>query len=206
MIGCVLLGAAGLIAAAKLFHHGRMCGMGGGGCGGRGRWRRFGHGPWGGYGHHGHWEGANDGWDDDFGHGHFAGGGGFGPRFFLRALAERLEATPAQERVIRDAVNELRESGAKLRGEGRKTRADVAAAFRKPQFDEVLFGELYARHDRTLEDLRKAFVGAGARIHDALDERQRARLADLIEAGPGAWRRPRFGGGRGPWAEEGRGW
>jgi hypothetical protein len=53
----------------------------------------------------------------------------------------------------------------------------------------VLFGELYARHDRAIEDLRKAFVGATAKIHDALDERQRARLADLIESGP------RFGGG-----------
>ena len=39
------------------------------------------------------------------------------------------------------------------------------------------------RH-RGLEELRKAFVGAGARIHEALDERQRARLADLIEKGP----------------------
>jgi hypothetical protein len=151
-----------------------------GGCGHGGRWRRhgFGHG-------YGSWDGP-DGWDDDIGPGRWHGG--FGPRFFFRSLADRLNATPEQERVIRNAFDELRESASKLRGEGRKTRAEVAEAFRKPHFDEVLFGELYARHDRELEDLRKAFVGAGARVHEALDERQRARLADLIERGPGRWR------------------
>jgi hypothetical protein len=110
--------------------------------------------------------------------------------FFARGVASRVQATPAQQRVIRDALAELREAAGKLRGEAGKTRADVAAAFRKPQFDEVAMGELYARHDRALEELRKAFVGAGAKIHDALDEEQRARLAKLIESGSGWWRRP----------------
>ena len=123
--------------------------------------------------------------------------GGFRNGFMARVISDRLEATPAQEKVIRDATEEFRESLAKLRGEGRKTRADVASTFRKGHFDEVLFGELFARHDNALTDVRKAFVGMGARIHDALDEKQRARaFADLIESGPGAWR-PRA---------RGRGW
>jgi uncharacterized membrane protein len=105
-------------------------------------------------------------------------------------LANHVQATPAQQRAIKDALGELKQAAGKLKGEGRKTRADVAAAFRKPQFDEVMLGELYARHDRGLEELRKAFVGAGARIHDALDEEQRGRLANLIESGSGWWRRP----------------
>jgi hypothetical protein len=120
-----------------------------------------------------------------------------GPRgFVVRTLSERLDATPAQEKVIRAATDELAEAASKLRGEGQRTRADVAAAFRKGHFDEVLFGELFARHDRSLEDLRKAFVGAGARIHDALDEGQREQLAALIEEGPRAFRR---GWGRRGW-------
>jgi hypothetical protein len=110
-----------------------------------------------------------------------------------RVISDRLEATPAQEKVIHDAVEEFREAATKLRGEGKKTRADVAGAFRKGHFDEVLFGELFARHDGALTELRKAFVGMGARIHDALDDKQRARLADLIESGPGAFR-PRWAG------------
>jgi len=193
MIGCVLLGAAGLFVAARLFHL-RHHGYWGGGCGHGGRWRRHGHGHWG-----GPWDGPGGFDDDDFGPGRWRGG--FGPRFFFRAVADRLNATPEQERVLRDAVHEVRESASKLRGEGRKTRAEVAEALRKPHFDEVLFGELFARHDRALEDLRKAFVGAGARIHDALDERQRSRLAELIEAGPGRW-----GRGGGAWMGRGPGW
>jgi hypothetical protein len=63
---------------------------------------------------------------------------------------------------------------------------------RKPVFDEVLFGELFARHDSTLERLRKAVVGALAKTHDALDDRQRQRLGDMIAEGPRAFRGARW--------------
>jgi hypothetical protein len=207
MIGCLLLGA-GVIALARMAHHhhhgwnhGRWsrCGAGwhGPGCG---AWRGYGYGPGGDDGD------ADGGYAGDYGGPDFGPGrhwlrGGFGGRlrggFMARAISARLEATPTQEKVIRDATDEFRETVAKLKGEGKKTRADVASAFRKGHFDEVLFGELFARHDTALVELRKAFVGMGAHIHDALDDKQRSRLAELIEAGPGAWR-PRFGG-RGAW-------
>ena len=54
---------------------------------------------------------------------------------------------------------------------------------RKSSFDEVMLGELFARHDDALEKGRRAVVGLGARLHTALDERQRDRLAGLIERG-----------------------
>jgi len=205
MIGCILLGAAGVMLVSRAFHrhhhgwhHARWAH-----CGGLGR-GMMSHGG-GFYGEHGPWggsEGGPDGGEYD------VQDADIGPRwmhslfgrgFVVRALADRLDATPAQEQVIRQATDEFRESAAKLKGEGKRTRAEIAAAFRKASFDEVLLGELYARHDRSIEDLRKAFVGMGARIHEALDEGQRARLADLIEAGPSAWR-PRWGRGRRYWA------
>lgn len=185
MIGCVLgtLGVIGLIKMARARRYGCFAGP----CGG-GFWRHHHHHGFGGFPHRG-W---NRGWDDggfagpdDFG----PGGGGGGGRVFLRGALDSLEMTPAQERVVFAAWDELREAGGKLRGEVRASRRDIAASFRKPVHDEVLFGELYARHDRAIEELRKAFVGATARIHEALDERQRARLADIIESGP------RWGGG-----------
>jgi hypothetical protein len=186
MIGCILLGAASLMLVSRVLHrhhhgwHGRWghCGLGHGGF--------HGHGPWGG-GHGGfHFGGGGD----------FDGGprwlrGGFGRGFVARALADRLQATRAQEQVIREATDEFGAAASKVKGEGKRTRADLAAAFRKGSFDEVMLGELYARHDRSLEDLRKAFVGMGARIHEVLDADQRAQLADMIEAGPEAWR-PRW--------------
>ena len=196
MIGCFLLGAAGLMLVSRVVHrphywHGGYARCGGwGGPHGGGRW-----------GHHAHGYGPGlEGEGGAFGEpgepGMRGGGHGWGGRwrgnpfrggFFARAIADRLDATPAQEKVIRDATDKLRESATKLKGEGKKTRADLAAAFRKSHFDEVLLGELYARHDRSLEDLRKAFVGMGARIHETLDDKQRERLADLIESGPGSW-------------------
>jgi hypothetical protein len=222
MIGCLLLGA-GVVALARMahrhhygWHHGRWarCGAEWHGPGGYGAWGGDGHG-FGPGGDDGYADGGYEGDEGgvDFGpgrqwlHGGLHGGlhegwrGGFRGRFrggfMARAIAERLEATPAQEKVIRDATDEFREAVVKLKVEGKKTRADVASSFRKSHFDEVLFGELFARHDSALVELRKAFVGMGAHIHDALDDKQRARLAELIEAGPGAWR-PRFGR-RGAW-------
>jgi hypothetical protein len=198
MIGCLLFGA-GLFMVARMIHrhhywghHGRWAHCGPGGYG------RWGHG-WRGYGYGcspANDDGFRDGGDDHgpgFGHGPHWMRAGFRNGFMARVISDRLEATPAQEKVIRDATEEFRDAVSKLRGEGRKTRGEVASAFRKGHFDEVLFGELFARHDTALTDIRKAFVGMGARIHDALDERQRARLADLIESGPGAFR-PRWAG------------
>jgi hypothetical protein len=166
MIGCIVLGGLAAVAAVKLWRW-----RGGGWCGGRWRHRHgFGgglHGPY--------------------------GGGGRGISFAVRFLSDRLETTPAQERLISEAFEELRAQVDPLREEGKKTRADVAAALRKPSLDEVLFGELFARHDEAMDRARKAFMGTVGKIHDALDERQRERLAELVERGPRF-----FGYGR-PW-------
>ncbi|HVR60464.1 MAG TPA: hypothetical protein VMU50_01120 [Polyangia bacterium] len=189
MIGCVLA-TLGVIGLAKVAHA-RRYGCYAGPCGG-GFWRRHHHG-FGRFHHCGWHHGGPTGgdFDDDFGPGSGAGHG----RFFLRGALDSLEMTPAQERVVFAAWEEMRDAGRELRGELRASRKDIAASFRKPVHDEVLFGELYARHDRALEALRKAFVGATAKVHEALDERQRARLADLIESGPRVGRgfyRPRW--------------
>jgi hypothetical protein len=84
------------------------------------------------------------------------------------------------------AFEEFRAEARGLREELSSSRRDVAAALRKPSFDEVLLGELYARHDTAIEKLRKAFVGMMAKVHDALEEPQREQLAQIIERGPGA--------------------
>jgi hypothetical protein len=142
-----------------------------GACGayGAGPWGRRG-GPWGGRGFGG------------FGH-------RGGRRHFVAFLLERLDTTAAQEKVITAALDELHEALEGQRGELRRTRADIAAATRSPSFDETRLGELFARHDASLEAIRKAFVGALGKIHAVLDDRQRERLADLIEAGPGGFYR-----------------
>jgi hypothetical protein len=150
----------------------------------RARWRR-----WHGYGGWGHGYGGacagRGGWDDGpwagpHDHG-FRRARGFGP---LGWLFRRLDATPEQERVIRAEVEAFLEKGAELKRELRLSRDDVANAVRAESFDEEVMGESFARQDDRIKDMRGAFVGALARIHDVLDERQRRRLADLLDSAP----------------------
>ncbi|MEP7124455.1 MAG: Spy/CpxP family protein refolding chaperone [Byssovorax sp.] len=189
MLG-IIIGTVCLIGLVKVLRRGRYgrhgygggCGTGGGGgCGG----------GWGGggrfRGHHGH-EGGWGGHEGGFRRGGWGGGWG-GPGFILRAIVEQLDATPEQEKVIVAAFREVREEAAKHRGEARKSREDIAKAMRSPGFDEVLLGELFARHDTAIEAMRRAATGALAKVHVVLDEKQRGELADLIENGPGFFRR-----------------
>jgi hypothetical protein len=169
-----LIGTACLIGLLVTLARGRAgCGSWGGGCSswsGRHRW--------------------SDGPGDGARHDHHGGGG----RWFLRGLFERLDTSPGQEKVILDAVNEARAAGTAARGEVGRTRADVAKAVRSASFDETLIGETFARHDSELETLRKAVVGSMAKIHAVLDDKQREKLAEMIESG-----RPFFGGFGGPY-------
>lgn len=129
------------------------------------------------------WPDESGGWRPRF------GGRRAGSRWILRAVMNRIGARPDQEATIREAMLDLEDTAHKLHGEGRKTREDIAEAMRAPGFDEVRMGELFARHDEELETLRRSLVGTLAKTHDALDEKQRRRLADLIAAGPRAfWR------------------
>jgi uncharacterized membrane protein len=176
MLGFII-GTACLIGLFKVLGRGRGrgrgYGWGGGGCGGGGRFRDHEGGD--------HREGGfrRGGW----------GGWGGGPGFFLRAIIDQLDATPEQEKVIAAAFREVRDEAAKNREEIRRSRGDIAKAMRSPGFDEVLLGELFARHDTAIEAMRRAVTGALAKVHVVLDEKQRSHLADLIENGPGFFRR-----------------
>jgi hypothetical protein len=170
MFGFVI-GFLCLFGLIKVLRYGR-----GGACGGRmhGGWGHHGHHGW---GRHGGWGGHHGGWRD-------------GGDFWLRGLYEKLDATPGQEKVIRAAVDEIKTAMQGARGELDTSRRDVAKAVRTGAVDEVQLGELFARHDEKLREVRKAFVGALAKVNEALDEDQRKRLADMLEGGFG-----RFGGG-----------
>jgi uncharacterized membrane protein len=98
-------------------------------------------------------------------------------------LSQRLDLTPAQEKVVFQSFGEVKDALRKGRGELKDSRRDIAKAFRAQSFDAVLLGETFSRHDNTIEDVRKAVTGALARIHEALDERQREKLAEILEEG-----------------------
>ncbi len=193
MIGCLIAGGLALFALSRLYRHRRWCHGGGfhhhgwhGGGGGGWGWGR-GH-----HGHHGHGHGHGHDWDGGF----ELGGPGpsndvwFGDdvpskRHFIRAVLARVNATPAQQRAIGEAVDVFRDDIKKLGGgELKRSRQEISDALRRPSFDAVVMGEQFARHDSIIEGSRKAFVGLVARVHDALEPEQRQTLAKLVERGP----------------------
>ncbi|MEM6291582.1 MAG: periplasmic heavy metal sensor [Myxococcota bacterium] len=103
-------------------------------------------------------------------------------------LAERLEASPEQYRVIRNEVEQFHDKTGDLRREMRLSRDDIAKAMRGDSFDEEIMGESFARQDDRIREVREQLVGALARIHDVLDERQRQRLAEAMDRMGGGWR------------------
>ena len=115
-------------------------------------------------------------------HGHH-GGYGHGRYFFHRVL-DRLDTTPGQEKVIRTALNDLKQEAYNLRSEVKTTRSEIAAALRASELDKAGLDRVFAKHDEVIEKLRASLVHAADQVHGTLDEQQRRKLADMIESGP----------------------
>ena len=187
MLG-IIVGTAALIGLIKVLRGGRRWGHGyghgrcgstgggagcdeGGGCGGGG-FRRHHHG-FGGW--RGGWRGGRDwgGEDDD---------AGPGP-VLLRGLFERLSTTPGQEKVIAEALKDLRAAFKKSAEEKAKGAKEVAEALRSDDFKTENMGEAFAHLEEGTNAVRDATFSALAKIHEALDERQRKILADIVGRG-----------------------
>ena len=118
----------------------------------------------------------------------FRGGRG---RFVLNRLLDRLDTTPGQEKVIREAVDTLMDEVHTARGDFRGTRSAVAQAIRGETLDRGAIDGIFETHDQVIDRVRENAFAAFSKVHETLDERQRKILADLVESGP-------FGRGFGP--------
>lgn len=117
---------------------------------------------------------------------HGRGGGPWGGRGrrrggFMHWIFEDLDASPRQEESIRDTLRSFRETARDSKQSWRESLEQLARALRSDELDHEAVGEAWVRQDKALDGLRLAAVEALGRIHETLDERQRARLADLIE-------------------------
>jgi hypothetical protein len=108
------------------------------------------------------------------------GRGRFGARHVLR----RIGATPEQERAVLAETDALAEALHALRADARLLRGDLAELLSAPSVDASrVASALDARLGRAGE-LRTRVAEAVARVHAALGPDQRARLAELVRAGP----------------------
>jgi uncharacterized membrane protein len=99
-----------------------------------------------------------------------------------RAIFERLDATPAQEKAIRSAFDDLRSKARTVKDDVRAMRHDLAGSFRHESLDAETLGTVASRASGAVDALRDAAIGALLKVHEALDEKQRAMLADTLES------------------------
>lgn len=134
----------------------------------------------GGCGHHG------AGWRA----GHW-GHHGYRRNWMLHGLLARLDASPAQERVIIGELDKVRERMWEAKRTVKDGRADLGAALRGPVLDDAALGAVLGRLDGATVEARGAIVDALRTIHAVLDDKQRAILGDLLDRGAGGgnpWR------------------
>lgn len=115
--------------------------------------------------------------------------GGFGPgrhgSWMTYRLFEALDTTPGQERVIRNVRDDFFSQVSDLKEGLHASRSDVARAVRSDSFDEGAMQDAFSRQEEGIAKIRKAASEALAKVHDVLDDKQRRRLAELLENGPG---------------------
>ncbi len=116
----------------------------------------------------------------------------------MRGLFSRLQTTPDQEKVIRSAFDKVRETVHEARGEWRDT-SELSTLLRGDTFDRTAAEGLSGKAAASFAKLRVVIVEALAQIHEALDDRQRQILAEIVERRGGLFRG--FRGGP-PWARE----
>ncbi len=164
----IVIGVLGIIAMRRA--HRRSHGYGG--FGGYGWYGPYGHDH--GHGHHGHhgWRGRHNA----------------KTRMMLHGLFVRIDASPAQERAILSEVERLQERVRGAKAGLHDARGDLATALRGPVLDEAALGDVLGRVDAATGETRSAIVDALRGVHELLDDRQRGRVADLLDQRDGGWR------------------
>jgi hypothetical protein len=111
-----------------------------------------------------------------------------GRYFGLYRLFEELDTSPGQEKAIRSAVDELRQSLRALRPRLKETQHSVATALSNDAFDTLALEQAFEAPLSDVATSRGAWVAALGKIHEALDADQRRRLARFVNALPYGWR------------------
>lgn len=129
-------------------------------------------------------------------HGRRHGLRGFGPRWFFR----KLDTSPAQERIVRNAFDAVRADAQRFARESREARRELADLLRAPDYDRERVRDWFATREQDFQRVRESVVGALGDVYDVLDDQQREKLAKMIEKAPYGRRAYHHGG---PYRSEG---
>lgn len=114
-------------------------------------------------------------------------------------ILRKLDTSPAQERVVRNAFASVKQGARTFAHEGKFARRELADLLRAADFDERRVSDWFATREEELKKLRESAVQALGEVHEVLDDQQREQLATLIERSsywPRAWR------GHGPYRHQ----
>lgn len=95
----------------------------------------------------------------------------------------RLDASPAQEKVIRQASGEIRSAFRDFRKVGRDSKGELAEALRQDEFARGRIEAWIAGRKAELDQLSERVIGAVEEVHTTLDSEQRQKLSNWIERG-----------------------
>ncbi len=115
--------------------------------------------------------------------GHDEDPGAFGVRRPLRFLAHKLELEEAQVAELAAILNELKTERAQAAVDYRRSTAAIAEAVEASTFDAEKAKAAGTTRVASAEKLRDAVTKAVERIHAALDDDQRKKLAYLLRTG-----------------------
>lgn len=111
--------------------------------------------------------------------GHWGRRGRYG-RNPLHRLFMRLDTSPSQEQVIREAVDSVRGQGRALADGLHVLRTDLSRSVEGEVFSPEAFDAILTSRDEELNGMRAAIRDAFAKVHEALTPAQRRELAALL--------------------------
>lgn len=100
----------------------------------------------------------------------------------LYRVFEQLDTTPGQEKAIRTAWLSFAEDARSARDELGASLHALAEAVRGGEIDDGSLDAIFAKHDELIARLRRSAKDGLREVHGALDDRQRRRLAEMLES------------------------
>lgn len=123
---------------------------------------------------------------------------GLRPHRFARStrrwLFHKLDTSPAQERVVRNAILNIKRRFSEVTKNQAETRHQLADMLRAGSLDTLELRHWFEEREQELSQVRDAAIDAFGEVHEALDDEQREQLAKWIEKGA-FWSQRRYGHG-----------
>jgi Spy/CpxP family protein refolding chaperone len=113
----------------------------------------------------------------------FDEGGVLGVRRPLRFLAYKLDLTEPQVATLAAILDELKTERAQASVDQRRRISALAEAIESASFDDQRIAAIGEEQKRSDDRIREAVARALRKLHEALDEEQRKRLAYLLRTG-----------------------